>query len=432
MNPGLSWTADGKALIVVDACKPACRLAQVNVQSGETQVVTDPPPNSDGDDSPAVSPDGKRLVYRRQMGTDAKRWERIPLPVDGKSTAEVLTEAGPVSSPASIAWMPNGRALILAGGEGGQMMHRLDLETMRSQPVSGTDSGVRPSISRDGKLVFLRLVVDRNVWRLKVGSHGRMERLIASDRQDLHAVYSPDGKRVAFLSDRGGTQQVWVADSDGTNAVSLTTDAVMPAAPRWSPDGKWVAFAARPGGNVDIYATPASGGAVKRLTQHPGEDASARYSRDGRWIYFASNRTGRREVWRKAADGTGEEMRITRNGGWVSRESKDGQWLYYTKFGMGPGVFRMKLPAGEEEKVIEADPESAWALENDALYFADAGFDGYRKWDPATRKVSVAVKTGFRPFRGPGGLSVSPDGEWLLIWKVDANISEILMLEGVR
>jgi Tol biopolymer transport system component len=280
--------------------------------------------------------------------------------------------------------------------------------------------------------MFLRTVVDSNIWRLKVGGDGKLERLIASDRRDLNPDYSPDGKRIAFVSDRGGTQQLWVADTDGTNAVALTTDAVLPAAPRWSPDGKWVAFAARPKGNVDVYATPASGGAVKRLTQHPSEDASARYSRDGKWIYFASNRTGRREVWRKPADGTGDETQITRNGGWVSRESKDGQWLFYTKFGMGPGVFRIKLPAGEEQKVIEADPESAWALENDELYFADKGFDGYRKWNPATRIVSVAARMGFPALRGPTGLSVSPDGQWLLIWKVDANISEILMMEGVK
>jgi hypothetical protein len=85
------------------------------------------------------------------------------------------------------------------------------------------------------------------------------------------------------------------------------------------------------------------------LTTDPASDATAYWSRDGKWIYFASNRTGRLEVWKIPSDGSTREVKVTRNGGWRSRESLDRRTLYYQKLD-APGFWRMPVEGGPEER----------------------------------------------------------------------------------
>uniref|UniRef100_UPI0040497788 S41 family peptidase n=1 Tax=Candidatus Fervidibacter sp. TaxID=3100871 RepID=UPI0040497788 len=100
---------------------------------------------------------------------------------------------------------------------------------------------------------------------------------------------SPDGKRLAF-SYMG---DIWVVSSEGGMAVRLTVHPAHDIRPRFSPDGKWIAFNSNREGNYDIYLMPATGGRPKRLTLHSADDVLGDWSPDGRWIVFSSNRDHR-------------------------------------------------------------------------------------------------------------------------------------------
>jgi len=102
-------------------------------------------------------------------------------------------------------------------------------------------------------------------------------------------AFSPDGKRVAFsyLGD------IWVAPVEGGMATRLTVHPAHDIRPRFSPDGKWLAFNSNREGNYDIYLMPAAGGRPKRLTYHSADDMLGDWSPDGRWIVFSSNRDHR-------------------------------------------------------------------------------------------------------------------------------------------
>ena len=94
-----------------------------------------------------------------------------------------------------------------------------------------------------------------------------------------------------------------------------------------------------------MSVTGASGAKPTRLTNDRADDFSSGWSRDGRWIYFASNRSGEYQVWKVPAD-RGEAVRVTRNGGFVAKESPDGQWVYYTKSAEDSGLWRVPRDGG--------------------------------------------------------------------------------------
>jgi len=83
---------------------------------------------------------------------------------------------------------------------------------------------------------------------------------------------------------------IWTADENGQNIQRLTVNRARDAYPRFSPDGKWIAFSSERNGNLDVYLIPASGGNVKQLTAHSADDVVLGWSSDSRAVLFSSNR----------------------------------------------------------------------------------------------------------------------------------------------
>jgi Tol biopolymer transport system component len=203
----------------------------------------------------------------------------------------------------------------------------------------------RPQPGRPPRLVYIRSYFDYNIWRVETSAAGAAAPsqplvAISSTRSDMIPQFSPDGRRVAFTSDRSGELEIWVADPDGSNAVQLTSMGAVPGFPRWSPDGELIAFHSNPEGQGEVYLITAAGGKPRNLTSHPGTDAFPSFSRDGKWIYFSSNRAGgERGIWKLPAFG-GEAIRVTNSIGDSSSdgiipnlspalESADGAYIYY-------------------------------------------------------------------------------------------------------
>src|SRR5687767_2718945 len=125
------------------------------------------------------------------------------------------------------------------------------------------DYGIMPVVSgakpgRPSHLVYVRSFDDGNIWRLTTSSPGLPPSLppavaIASTRLEGMPQLSPDGRRVAFTSDRSGSWEIWTSDQDGGNAVGLTSmGAVAAGYPHWSPDGEQIAFHSNVEGQWDV------------------------------------------------------------------------------------------------------------------------------------------------------------------------------------
>jgi Tol biopolymer transport system component len=121
---------------------------------------------------------------------------------------------------------------------------------------------------------------------------GRAPVALTSDgADDHHPALSPDGRFVAFDSDRAGQLDIWVVRTDGTGLRLVTTDPADDTEPTWSPNGDRIAFASNrddPAG--DIYLVPAAGGAATRLTTDPAADTQPAFSPAGNRIAFTTTR----------------------------------------------------------------------------------------------------------------------------------------------
>src|SRR5215471_10070878 len=191
------------------------------------------------------------------------------------------------------------------------------------------------AISRHGhRLTYGRRLFHSSIWRSAVALRkkpqpdGGSASFISSTRNDLAPQYSRDGKRITFISARSGNSEVWTCDSDGSNALQLTSfGGPDVTTPRWSPDGTLITFDSTAGGQYDIWVVDANGGKPKRMTTNPANDGNPSWSHDGQWIYFDSARTGEAQIWKIPANG-GEAIQLTHDGGFGALESPDGKVLY--------------------------------------------------------------------------------------------------------
>src|ERR1051326_4325797 len=95
-----------------------------------------------------------------------------------------------------------------------------------------------------------------------------------------HPDYHAGKVTFSYLGD------IWVASEDGTNVQRLTDNRAREIYPRFSPDGKWIAFSSNRYGNNDVFVIPASGGTPRRLTFHSGNDEVVGWTRDSQRVLF--------------------------------------------------------------------------------------------------------------------------------------------------
>jgi Tol biopolymer transport system component len=120
---------------------------------------------------------------------------------------------------------------------------------------------------------------------------------------------SPDRKEIAFVS----AGDIWTVSAEGGTAHLLVSHSATEARPLYSPDGKKLAFASNRTGNGDIYILDLTSGEVRRLTFDDGNEQLDAWSRDSAWIYFSSNArdiAGMNDIYRVASTG-GTPMQIS-------------------------------------------------------------------------------------------------------------------------
>ena len=211
----LAWFPDSKSLAVVDKGSPreSYSLYSLSTESGDKARLTFPP-QGQWDEGPAISPNGRALVFSRL--TDGEIADLFLLELSENRTPK----RGPMRltfenrySVSPVCWTPDGRAIVFSSGP----LHTTSLWEIVLAPAGGNQNGCLlpgegtrwPAISRRGQLAYAQTAHHMDIWRLELNGGRLVEKpqtdLISSTRIDHVPQYSPDGKRIAFASNRSGS-----------------------------------------------------------------------------------------------------------------------------------------------------------------------------------------------------------------------------------
>jgi Tol biopolymer transport system component/DNA-binding winged helix-turn-helix (wHTH) protein len=451
-----AWSPDGKWLVIVDkdsATEPDA-LFLLSIESGEKKRLTSPSAVS-GDGGPAFSPDGRTLAFVRIASVMTQQLGQFSDVYLLSLSPNLTPEAAPTRltfdnwNTVGIAWTANGREIVVSSGPiSNPSLWRVAADgSNKPQRLASLGQGIGyPAISRQApRLVYAQSSFDSNIWRVELpGPHNKGIPLhpkgapfITSRRVDANPQFSPDGKRIAFTSgrlSRSGSNEIWVCDSDGSNSVQLTSLGAEAGTPRWSPDSQRIAFDSNVEGRWEIYVIHVNGGKPRRITLGPGNSDAPSWSRDGKWIYFVSNRDGRDQLWKIPAEG-GDSVRVTRNGGTNGFESSDRKFIYYAKGRYGTGLWKIPTEGGDETQVLDSLVGlQDFVVVEAGIYFiptpaAGAASSSINFLSFASGKIRPVAPTD-RP--AGGGLTVSPDGRWILYTQLDHDVSELMLVESFR
>jgi Tol biopolymer transport system component len=350
--PYIAWLPGSDGLVVTDSTGQGApdALFEISLETGGKKRLTSPQAPALSDIHPAISPDGRTLVFRRHKGVGIGELYWLMLGTAGEPRP--LTPLGldahhPV-------WAPDGKEILFSAERGLWRTAVPGRSVPDRLPFVGED-GSMPTLSRrraDGlpRLVYVRSLEDSNIWRIDTPGAGLSAPsppvlAISSTRLDYNPHFSPDGRRVAFDSSRSGNVEVWLADPDGSNAVQLTSLHASSGFANWSPDGRLIAFHSSTGGRWRAYLISASGGepAVFAGNGWPS------FSRDGKWAYYSDQF----QIWKKRVP-SGEAFQLTHNGAMAGLESADGKYVYYRQAANGPGpLWRIPAWGGEAVKVAD-------------------------------------------------------------------------------
>ena len=163
-------------------------------------------------------------------------------------------------------------------------------------PLSGSGpADIQPAWSPDGRRVAFaralpaaggRSLAGFDIYVARVRG-GRLRRLTRDVGNDTQPAWSPNGKRIAFTSDRAGNQDVYTVRPTGRGLRRLTGTPAEDSAPSWSPNGKRIAFTSDREGNEDVFSMTARGKALRRLTRGAADEGDPAWSPNGRRIAYA-------------------------------------------------------------------------------------------------------------------------------------------------
>jgi TolB protein len=159
----------------------------------------------------------------------------------------------------------------------------------------------------------------------------RAQYLLRSNEPIISPVWSPDGRRIAYVSFESKKPIVYVHHLSENKRQVIASFKGSNSAPAWSPDGRTIAVVLSVEGGSQIYLISSDGsGPRRRISNSASIDTEPRFSSDGKWLYFTSDRGGSPQIYRMAATG-GEAQRVTFRGSYnVSpRPSPDGRVLAY-------------------------------------------------------------------------------------------------------
>lgn len=355
----VSWSPDGATIACAERPQPeqSSQIVLYRVATGARTTLTPTAPLGREDSGPVFSPDGSKIAFVR---FDERASSDLYVVAASGGPARRITSA--MTRVHGFDWSRDGRAIVCSGREGGvNSVWRLDPDGGEAEWLPGVGENVYDiSIARNaGRMAYMYRKIERSIKLLRdvESPRPRVEIVAAGSSRDAFPSLSPDGSRLAFVSNRSGADEVWICGADGSDPYRLTSfGSGWVAIPRWSPDGNRVAFSGNAAGSADVFVVDVRNGDSSTLIESEASyDLPVSWSRDGRWLYAASNRGGQCQIWRLSAKAPdwGSAVCVTPAGGVFGEESSDGRRFYFSKL-EEPGLWSVPL-GGDSTTAVALD-----------------------------------------------------------------------------
>jgi Tol biopolymer transport system component len=403
---------------------------QITTDSSEAVVHT----------APRWSPDGSKLVFRR---IESIKSDIMAVDVASQTLSRVTDDNAINMDPV---WAPDGRHIYFTSSRGGGLnlwQILLDRSGAAGPPVqltTGAGDDIQPSVAADGgRVAFAVRGLNSDLWRLPVSPvtglpTGQPSPVVKTTRVESRGAWSPDGRSIAFNSDRLGEMNIWVRGVADSAEQQLTHGPGGDYQPSWSPDGKRVVFFSARSGNADVWSVETNDGRLTRLTDDPATDTNPFYSPDGRLIAFLSDRGGRSELWVMDADGSkprrlaavvagGHFLRWTPDSRAVVFRSESGTRVQIYRVSVEDGSL-IPLPAVASGAHMSFSPEGSRVLD----------VRGHKTlWVyPLDGSAPQQVFSFPDPDIRIDYPSWSPDGHWILFDRAAPRGGDLWMIEGTK
>jgi Tol biopolymer transport system component/DNA-binding winged helix-turn-helix (wHTH) protein len=433
----ISWSPDGKWIAFADEApgEEHARIYLLSTETLETRQISNSPCVGEG--LPAFSHNGDYLAYWCFLSENGKA-VLYSLPMRGGQPKKISLA---LPFPNGLTWSADDESLIYSlytAGNGNltSLLGEITVANGSAKQLAFAGSAMLPTVSpRGDELAYSSLSTSFNLWRKDL-LHPKSPavELMPSSRAQFDAQYSPDGKRIALASLRSGIEGVWISADDGSNLVQISNPHEESGSPQWSPDGNKIAFDSRPRGLWEIYVADAAGGKPGKLVTNISDVIRPHWSRDGKWIYFRAQEPGRVGIYRCPAVG-GDAIAVTHDAGVSLQETFDEKTMYFVSTFSKPVLREMSLSAlpgtaFDVDGLPHVSTASLWALSPNGIYFVPAEEPrSLRYFDFATRQIRPIFEVD--KYFG-SGLSVSPDGRWMLYSLVGDLSSDIMLVDPFR
>lgn len=428
----IDWSPDGQWIVyphIADAETPQT-LYRYHVADNTSERLIEPSAEGYDDSDPAFSPDGTELAFVR---SDVRMMSQGSIWIADLNTGELRTLTERSFYIDGLDWLPDGGVLFSSratlwhvAAEGASPTWRYHAGSLIHQLA----------IAPDGeRLAYVRSSFDTNIWRFEIAgleTRPSAAPFIRSNQIDAHPSISPDGSRIAFISDRSGACGVWLRDIEVSQAVEVATvaeDCMSVETPHWTWDGRYLALVVVHEEQHDIFVVDTAVGTLRQVTDTPDEEVAPHWSRDGRTLYFASRRSGQWEVWQQNVQG-GEATPLTTNGGFVAQEGPD-QMVYYTKPAQ-VGIWQRSLVDQTDEQLLPGlQPDDAinWRVTDTGIYFLlRLRATALAYYDFATGTASLVAQVPPELDAG-GAITLAPNGQWGLFAHVDQDDEDIILMD---
>jgi Tol biopolymer transport system component len=421
---GLTFSPDGDSIYYVrgETGKLFRRLYRVSVLGGEPQKIIE-----DVDTAVAVSPDGKRIAFRRHM-TQTREDHLVVANEDGTGEEVVATRKAPsvIDKPE---WSPDGRLLIhptLSKDDQGEytIIEGVSVPDRATIPISSTRWQTINSLEWlpennglvvTGKPRSAPVEHRSQIWFVPTAESEPQK--VTNDPNNYWGLTLTADARTALVGQTEISSNIWVAAAnDLARARQITNSNTEISETCWTPNGQIIySSAATTARFLDLWIMNADGTGSRQLTftadRHEHQPS---LSPDGRQLAFTMFQSGLRSIWLMNIDGGGAKELVRNISGFANPTfSPDAQWIYYNSRDENgnPSFWKVSVDGGQPVKVREKTP---CRLSNDAKWFAcsyrEPRVDAFLKLYVVSAATGETVRTLDWP-KGAETVSWSPDGQ---------------------